>query len=535
MSIRPIQTLLGFILVAILSTTTAHAQNTDFSRIGSYDFPTSTRNADAQEAFLAGVGYLHSFGMTQAQAAFREAQEHDPDFVMAYWGEAFTYQHPFFGALSDGPGEALMRLAPTPELRAAKAGNDKERGFLKAAEAYALTPGGMPDRRIAWMEAMKEVYEKYPEDFEVKAFYTASILAAAGHSGDMRERLNMYAGSLALEMFKANDNHPGAAHYVIHSFDDPIHAPLALEAAQKYRDIAPAVSHARHMPSHIFIQHGKWEEVSMWNESAWQAARDLWQPGDRVGDMNHSSDWGQYGDLQLGDTDRSELWIERAAQTLAENPGDGRSMGTLKTMRARHTIETQQWQIVALTDDLSADELLALGLSAANLGDLDLAESVADRLGSLASDSPNGSNLKIIYAEVAALAKAKRAEELLLEGLTTDGLPQQQEALELLAEAIRLREAGRLPNGAANPLKPIHELAGEINLAFGFASDAADLFETSLLRLPNRPLSLLGAARAYASAGDQDKANAMYERLLMIWSDDALPSVREAKQFVAVN
>ena len=74
MSIRPIQTLLGFILVAVLSTTTAHAQNTDFSRIGSYDFPTSTRNADAQEAFLAGVGYLHSFGMTQAQAAFREAQ-----------------------------------------------------------------------------------------------------------------------------------------------------------------------------------------------------------------------------------------------------------------------------------------------------------------------------------------------------------------------------------------------------------------------------------------------------------------------------
>lgn len=192
-------------------------------------------------------------------------------------------------------------------------------------------------------------------------------------------------------------------------------------------------------------------------------------------------------------------------------------------------------QIVALTDDLSAGELLALGLSAANLGDLDLAESVADRLGSLASDSPNNSNLKIIYAEVAALAKAKRAGELLLEGLTTDGLPQQQEALELLAEAIRLREAGRLPNGAANPLKPIHELAGEINLAFGFASDAADLFETSLLRLPNRPLSLLGAARAYASAGDQDKANAMYERLLMIWSDDALPSVREAKQFVAVN
>ena len=97
----------------------------------------------------------------------------------------------------------------------------------------------------------------------------------------------------------------------------------------------------------------------MWNESAWQAARELWQPGDRVGDQNHSGDWGQYGDLQLGNVDRSELWIERAEQTLRENPGDGRSSATLKTMRARHVIETQQWQLTALSDELSADELLA--------------------------------------------------------------------------------------------------------------------------------------------------------------------------------
>lgn len=515
--------------------TLTQAQTTDLSLIGTYDFPTTTASAEAQEAFLAGVGYLHSFGMTQAQEAFREAQQHDPDFVMAYWGEAFTYQHPFFGALSEGPGQALMKLAPTPALRAAKAQNDKEKGFLQAAEAYALTPGGMPERRIAWMEAMKSVFDRYPEDYEVKAFYTASLLAAAGHSGDSRERMNMYAGSLALELFKENDNHPGAAHYVIHAFDDPIHAPIALEAAQKYRDIAPAVSHARHMPSHIFIQHGMWEEVSMWNESAWQAAHDLWQPGDRVGDQNHSGDWGQYGDLQLGNVDRSELWIERAEQTLKENPGDGRSYATLKTMRARHVIETQQWQITTLSDELSADELLALGLSAAHLGDLNLAERTAARIKSLSSDSPNNNGLKIIYAEVTALLKAKQAEELLLEGLTTDGLPTQQEAIELLADAVALREAGRLPNGAATPLKPIHELAGEINLAFGFAGDAAALFETSLQRLPNRPLSLLGAARAHAAAGNSGRANELYEKLLTIRRDEAHPFVREAQQFVAIN
>ncbi|MEX2131102.1 MAG: hypothetical protein WD772_06410 [Pseudohongiellaceae bacterium] len=511
------------------------AQGAEIERVGTYDFPTSTTNAEAQEQFLLGVGYLHSFGTTQAQAAFRRAQELDPDFAMAYWGEAFTYQHPFFGAVSDGPGEALQRLAATPELRLAKAPNDKEKGFLKAAEAYALTPGGMAERRIAWNQAMAELYARYPDDDEVVAFYVVSTLAAAGHSGALRERMNMQAGALALELFKKNDNHPGAAHYVIHAFDDPIHAPIALEAAKKYRDIAPAVSHARHMPSHIFIQHGMWDEVAMWNESAFQVARELWKPGDEVGEQNHATDWGQYGDLQRGDLARSRLWIERAEQTLAENPGDGRSRSTLTTVQARHTIETQQWQLAELSDDLNADQLLALGMSAANLGELELADRIAARLAELAQESPGNDNLQIIHAEIAALAKSKRAEILMREGMTNNVQQLRAEALVLLADAIARDERGRLPNGAANPLKPIHELTGEIHLGLGLAKDAAALFETSLLRLPNRPLSLLGAARAYAELGDKEKADAKYEQLLSIWNDDSMSPVQEAKRFVANN
>ena len=285
-------------------------QAADIEAIGSYDFPTSA-SSEAQEHFIRGVGFLHSFGMTQAREAFHKAQELDPDFALAYWGETFTYQHPFYGPVDERPGQALMKLGATPEERLAKAPTEREKGFLKAAEAYALAPGGMPERRIAWMNAMAELYEKFPEDDEVKAFYAVSTLSAATASGDMRERMNMRAGALALDLFKDNDNHPGAAHYVIHSFDDPLHAPIALEAALKYADIAPAVSHARHMPTHIFIQHGMWDRVAQWNDSAFQAARDLWKPGDTVGDQNHSSDWGQYGDLQLGNLDRSQMWIER--------------------------------------------------------------------------------------------------------------------------------------------------------------------------------------------------------------------------------
>ena len=201
-------------------------------------------------------------------------------------------------------------------------------------------------------------------------------------------------------------------------------------------------------------------------------------------------------------------------------------------MLARHIIETENWQLQDLTDDLVAAELLALGLGAAHLGELELAGSVAGRLGQLASDQPNNANLQVMHAEVAALTLAKKAQQQLNEGLTTDGLPQQEEAIELLDHAIALKETQRPPNGAANPLKPIHELAGEVLLAFGQSMEAADRFEQSLLRMPNRPLSLIGAARSYAAMNEKDMASEKFHAYLAVRTDDSHPAVREAKQYL---
>ncbi|MDD9896246.1 MAG: hypothetical protein OXU66_11425 [Gammaproteobacteria bacterium] len=518
------------VLIALFFSLSFSLNGAEFERVGTYDFP-STLAPEAQEHFLLGVGYLHSFGSTQAQREFRLVQELDPDFVLGYWGEAFTYQHPFFGPKHDGPGETLMRLGATAEERHAKARNDKELGFLKAAEAYALTVGDMPERRVAWKNAMAELYEKYPEDDEVKAFYAVSILSAAGASGDMAPRMRMQAGALAMELFKKNDNHPGAAHYVIHAFDDPEHAPIALEAAFKYADIAPAVSHARHMPTHIFIQHGKWNEVALWNESAYQVARELWQPGDAVGEQNHATDWGQYGDLQMGDVARSERWIARAEETLSENPGDTRSISTLKTVKARHIIETEQWELQEINDDLSGDQLLALGLSAINLGDAELAQQVADRMAVLLEESPNNSALKVAHLEVAGLSQ-------LLGSHDSSGpvaMQMQEAGIAMLDEAVALANAGPLPRGAATPLKPAHEVAGDAYLHAGNAEKAAALFEQSLLRTPNRPHSLIGAARAYDQMNEVSKAADMYIALLGIWNDDSHPAVQEAKKYLSYN
>jgi len=520
---RSLFALTASLLCAILIKTSIAAE---FEQIGSFDFPTSGSPA-AQAHFELGVGYLHSFGFTQAQREFRVAQEIEPDFAMAYWGEVFTYQHPFFGAKSDGPGEALMRLGANSEERLAKAPTEREKGFLLAAEAYALTPGGMPERRTAWMNAMTDHYENFPDDDEVRAFYAVAMLAGATAAGPDRLRINMQAGAIALELFKKNERHPGAAHYVIHAFDDPIHAPIALEAATKYADIAPAVSHARHMPTHIFIQHGMWDQVSEWNHSAFNAGLALWQPGDTVGDLNHSSDWGQYGDLQRGDLETSKVWIARAEEVVKNNPGDMRSAGTVKTLLARHIIESQNWQTRELTDDMNANELLALGLSAANLGELQLANQVVGRLATMVEESPNNVQTKLVYLEVAALTLHKES----IRHAMVD-VDKRNEAIELINEAIALKEQQLPPNGAPTPLKPVHELAAEMMLEMGMVEQAADLFEVSLQRLKNRPWSLLGAARSYAKMGEVGNAVAKYHALLAVWSDEGNAAVKEAKSYM---
>ena len=128
----------------------------------------------------------------------------------------------------------------------------------------------------------------------MKTFYALSILSASAAVDDRTSRMNVKAGALAMDVFKRNPKHPGAVHYIIHAFDDPVHAPLALEAAKVYAEIVPAVSHAVHMPTHIFIQHGMWNEVANQNIRAYNVGKALWQPGDTPGDMAHSGDWGQY-------------------------------------------------------------------------------------------------------------------------------------------------------------------------------------------------------------------------------------------------
>ena len=511
--------------VLLLSASPVSAQ---FESVGSINFVTSG-SAEAQQHFLRGVAILHSFGFKQAREQFQAAQKIEPEFAMAYWGEALSYNHPLFTTQDiESPRKALARLADTRAQRVAMAPTEKERGFLVAVETL-FGEGSYTERAVGYMEQMRSLYERFPEESEVAAYYALSMLSASNATQDKSQRLNVRAGAIALKLFQDNRNHPGAAHYTIHAFDNPVHAPLALDAAYRFSEIAPAVSHARHMPTHIFIQHGMWERVSMNNQSAYDVSRELWKPGDSIGDGVHSLDWGQYGDLQRGDYVKAKEWIN-VLQTISEESGNsGMGASTISRLKARYVVETEKWKGEPVRSGLPPHELLDIGLSDSRTGNQDILKQVETELASLAENSDRGGNpmargfggnyTKISSLQVSALVKV-------YEGQT-------EAALALLDEAEGILLSMRPPNGPASPIKPLHELYGEILLELGQSADAIEKFNTSLLRLPNRPRSLLGLARSYARTGDYGNARVQYAKLAEVWSGrDDFVEMQEVRRFL---
>jgi len=527
------------VAVTLLALSIAPA-SAQFENVGTLSFPTSGSPA-AQQHFLRGVAILHSFGWKQAIAEFQEAQKAQPDFAMAYWGETLCYNHPLQAEQDvKSPREVLARLGATPAERLAKAPTDREKGFLQAVEILWGPGDDWRARRVGYMNAMERLSQQYPNDDEVKTFFAVSLLSGGRALDDNTFRYEMRAGAIALDVFKRHPNHPGAPHYVIHSFDDPIHAPLALEAARAYAEIVPAVSHGVHMPTHIFIQHGMWNEVANQNVRAFNVARDLVQPGDTPravastsGDMAHSGDWGQYGFLQLGDYAgaRDRTMALEAALKQTKNP---RLAGVVALTRARYIIETEEWAVQPIADDASAETIFANGMSAVHKGDKAVAaqmlEKLAAKAGAPATAAPAGPHADHGGAPAPApapggatdAAKAPRIMHHELAAMIAMKGGQRDQAVSLLKEAVQIEDSMRPPNGAADPIKPAHELLGEALLEVGQPAEAAQAFDACLLRMPNRARSLMGAARAHAGAGHKDLAEARYKALKSFWKGAAI-------------
>ncbi len=491
-----------------------HAQA---SGLGTIQFPNSGAPA-AQPAFIEGVKNLHSFEFDEAAAAFKKAQQADPGFALAYWGEAMSYNHPLWAEVDlEAARKALGRLAPTPEGRLAKAKTAKEKGYLDAVDRLLSADGDKLARDEAYSQAMRRMYEQWPDDHEVATFYALSLLGTV-RLGDKGFRRQALAASIALAVYKENPNHPGAAHFIIHAFDDPDHAPLALDAARSYAKIAPKAPHALHMPSHIFVQLGMWQDAIDANAVAYRAAVDQnARLHLREGREDfHALSWLIYADLMAGRLDEAKKNVELARQTADRNPNDQAIRNYSLGMRAVYIMEGGEWEAIPVTDETgpgAGDEhanmpgmsglgpgynggtmwTFVAGMSAAERGDFATAEKAEGQLRAGRTRAEAGGNA---YA-----AKRFAVMEKELGALTQLARGQNQEAVGLAKEAADIELTLNPPSGPPDPIKPALELYGDVLLAAGRAEDAAVAYEQELLRTPNRTPAVKGLARAREGAG----------------------------------
>jgi len=531
------------------------------SDLGKLDFPTSA-SPEAQAHFLRGVAALHNFWYEEAVDEFQAAEKAEPGFALAYWGEAMTFNHPVWGEEDlAGAWVALAKLAPTPGERAGKAPTDREKAWLAAVEAL-YGEGEKPARDRAYSAAMARIRERWPDDFEAGAFYALSLIGPAWASdgatfGEPRERVLMRAAAVLEELFARNPQHPGVVHYMIHAYDDPVHAPLGLRAARVYAQVAPAAHHALHMPSHIFVQLGRWSDVAASNEASW-AASVAWTERRKLPIEKrdfHSLSWLSYAYLQQGRYGKARETLEVARKAAQAEP-TSRIVGALDGMEARYLIETRSWteaklppaapaQPAVVTAEAapagahckspgagpgmtsqSADHagmIFAAGLAAARRGDATTANEAVARLKSLPKGGRTygGDTTAVMEKEISGLL-------LLAQGNKDQGLA-------LLAEAVKAEDAMTPPSGPPELFKPAQELYGEVLLEQGKAEEAEAQFHGSLLRMPQRTASLLGAARAAAKLGHEDEARRLYTDLAAIWrqADGDLPDVAEARSHLA--
>jgi tetratricopeptide (TPR) repeat protein len=551
--------------------------------LGRISFPTSGSPA-AQAPFVRGVLLLHSFEYDDAIEAFRRAQRIDPGFAMACWGEALSYNQPlWYNENLDKARAALARLAPTRAARQAKAPTDREKGYLDAVERL-FGDGAKAARDRAYADAMGELTRRFPDDQDAAAFYALALLATMP-SGHRDAALSLEAGAIAAAVLEKNPEHPGAAHYALHAFDDGEHAAMGLKAARIYARIAPASSHARHMPSHIFLPLGMWDDASAADESSFAASVDrVKRLGLSMAQADfHSLSWLHYEYLQQGRFARArELMrtVENAiaasgpaaaaaspirpappsgavrsklpgapirptppSQPARPNPPDprdppdhaghveseiGRGFGPLSlkselaSMKARLVLENGDWKALQGQPNFdNIDELFALGVASVALGDPARAGAALEHLTTASTTLPDRD-----AREIAQIMAAQ------LEGMTRLGRGDRTGALAALARAAALEARRPKPVARPYPVKPAGELYAEILLGTGNAAAAIDQFKASLARTPRRAASLLGLARAASAAGQAKLAADTAREFLSVWknADQDRPELAEARQ-----
>ncbi len=470
---------------------------------GSTEFDASG-DPDAHAAFITGLLKLHNFEYEDARDSFQNAIAIDPNFTMAYWGEALSYEQSFWRRYDTEKSRAvLQRLGATAEQRAARAVTQREKDYLHSIEVL-FGEGTQQERELAYAEALKELHQKYPDDLDAAAFYALSILVTTYGGRDFSRY--MQAGAITEEILDINPRHPGALHYNIHSYDDPIHAPLGLRAAEVYNLVAPAAVHALHMGSHIYYALGMWEEGVERNIRSFDEAVSRQESADDPygNQAYHALTWVPYGFQQMGENEQARNYIDLIARQVARYGEDNAlHRNHYATVRASYLVDTQDWDapLADVQIDRSGMSSYALSVDLYVEGMLALRDGNLDKARNVLAEMPaQGGVHSMPGMEGMMMTGAKRADvapglmRSALEGQIEMAMGNAAKAIELVARAEQIE--GALPSeyGPAVPVQPMAELLADLYRQSGNNEMARKYYEISLERAVGRIRSVEGVA-----------------------------------------
>ena len=530
--------LFGMTIVAPLN---AHAEGVPIApgaqsagQFGTVRFPTSCTPA-AQGRFERAVAILHSFDYSRTVPAFKAVLEADPQCAIAYWGIAIAQRpNPLVGpydeaTLKRGLEAVRQGLALGPKT-------ERESDWLRAIEWFYkdYDKVSQPDRTLAYEQAMGRLSAKYPQDTEATIFYALALNEAALHS-DKTYAKQRKAGAILERIYSSQPNHPGIAHYLIHSYDCTALAQRGLPFAKKYAAIAPDAPHALHMPSHTYSMLGMWAESVQSNERALdvmvQVAAKAW-PGATHPGAPHSWDFMEYAYLQMGQ-DKHAVEVRDQAGVVRKFPIDPLTVQTaLAAIPARYALERGAWKEAAALEprgsrfpQAEAITYFARALGSARSGDAAGAQANIDKLRELRSLLEKA-NQPYWVAQTEAQILATSAWAALAEG-------KDQEALSLMGKAANLEDASEKDVAMENRLYPMRELLGELLIELKQPKAASREFEASLRSAPNRLRSLYGAAKAAQMAKDDVTAARYFDKLVILTADadTERPEIQEARHY----
>jgi tetratricopeptide (TPR) repeat protein len=534
-------TLLALLGASAVSAQMTHPHSHDPSeKLGKVNFIVSC-SVSSQKQFNRATALLHSFWYDEAENAFAAIARDEPDCAMAHWGVAMSLYHPVWAPST--AAELQKGWTAVEKAKSIGAKTDRERLYIAAINAFYEDFARLDHRTraLAYEKAMERVYLSYPRDHEAAIFYALALLGT-GSITDKTFANQRKAAAILNRVLPQEPEHPGVAHYLIHSFDYPQLAPLALRAARSYARIAPSSPHALHMPSHIFTRLGLWQESINSNLASAAAARNhvaRTHPGATSFDALHALDYLVYAYLQRGEDRKARRILDQANAVSSVDSSVIAAAYALAAIPARYALERRSWSEAAHLelhpatfpwDDFRYAEAIiyfARAIGAARSGDKTSARKDVEKLSAIqntlaeAKDNYWANQVEIQRRGAAAwLAHAEGKHD---------------EALTLMRSAADLEAASEKHPVTPGPIIPARALLGDMLMESKQPEQALREFETSLRDSPNRFNGLWGAARAAQLSGDRKKARGYYAQIVTLsaQSDSVRAELREAKAFLA--